>query len=151
MKYNGPFKDSKWHICPCFPDYVLGYRIRRRGPYISSAMAGVLTVTASSIGVNVRLLPLRRSLYATETLRSSLSPSRRCSITGWNPLQRRTSVLPSRKLVIRAARTESKGVTLGFRAPDFEVCCARVCWGVCRWVLRSLLFSKTGIGRVSCL
>ncbi|KZV17339.1 hypothetical protein F511_22014 [Dorcoceras hygrometricum] len=39
----------------------------------------------------------------------------------FNPLKCGTTVLPSRKQVIRAARAESKGVSLGFRAPDFEL------------------------------
>ncbi|PIA41774.1 hypothetical protein AQUCO_02200302v1 [Aquilegia coerulea] len=32
-----------------------------------------------------------------------------------------TKAKPTRKLIIRAARTESKGVSLGFRAPDFKL------------------------------
>ncbi|KAF5200274.1 Thioredoxin superfamily protein [Thalictrum thalictroides] len=32
-----------------------------------------------------------------------------------------TKAKPARKLIIRAARTESKGVSLGFRAPDFQL------------------------------
>ncbi|GFP97819.1 hypothetical protein PHJA_001926000 [Phtheirospermum japonicum] len=81
-------------------------------------MAGVLTATASSIGVR------RRSLAVPRPIPSENPPcsSSKCySSMGWNPLRRRTTVLPSRKLAIRAARTESKGVSLGFRAPDFEL------------------------------
>ncbi|EYU17423.1 hypothetical protein ABFS82_03G088800 [Erythranthe guttata] len=84
-------------------------------------MAGVLTVTVSSIGVYRRSLPLRRTLYATKAICSSVSSSKCYSRMGWNSLQRRSTVLPSRKLVIRAARIESEGVSLGFRAPDFEL------------------------------
>lgn len=39
---------------------------------------------------------------------------------GSNPLLPRTT-LPPRMLVVRAARTESRGVSLGFRPPSFEV------------------------------
>lgn len=39
---------------------------------------------------------------------------------GLNPLKLWSSV-PARKLVVRAAQTKSKGVSLGFRAPDFQV------------------------------
>ncbi|KAD4586314.1 hypothetical protein E3N88_23915 [Mikania micrantha] len=35
--------------------------------------------------------------------------------------RRRNNAASARKLVVRAARTESKGVTLGSRAPDFEL------------------------------
>ncbi|KAL0360339.1 UNVERIFIED_CONTAM: hypothetical protein Sradi_3718400 [Sesamum radiatum] len=84
-------------------------------------MAGVLTVTASSVGVCGRLLAVLPPLSAGKALCASLSSSKCYSSMSWNSLQCRTTVLPSRKLVIRAARTESKGVTLGFRAPDFEL------------------------------
>lgn len=39
---------------------------------------------------------------------------------GFSPLKLQSTV-SARKLVIRAARTESKGVSLGFRAPEFQV------------------------------
>ncbi|XP_057795533.1 uncharacterized protein LOC131011734 isoform X2 [Salvia miltiorrhiza] len=78
-------------------------------------MAGVLTVAASSAAV------CRRSFPAKKSLSSSTSSSKCYSIGGWDPLLRRPTVLRPRKLVIRAARTESKGVSLGFRAPDFEL------------------------------
>ncbi|PIN03647.1 hypothetical protein CDL12_23826 [Handroanthus impetiginosus] len=84
-------------------------------------MAGVLTVTASSMGVHRRLLGALPALSANRALCYSLS-SPKCYLSmGWNPLQRRIRVLRSRKLVIRAARTDSKGVSLGFRAPYFEL------------------------------
>ncbi|KAG6388599.1 hypothetical protein SASPL_150031 [Salvia splendens] len=84
-------------------------------------MAGVPTVAASSAAVCRRLLAVERSLPATKYLPSSTSSSKCYSIGGWNPLRRRTAVLPSRKLVIRAARVESEGVSLGFRPPEFEL------------------------------
>ncbi|KAL0314425.1 UNVERIFIED_CONTAM: hypothetical protein Sangu_2286900 [Sesamum angustifolium] len=84
-------------------------------------MAGVLTVTATSVGVCGRLLAVLPSLSVGKALCASLSSSKCYSSMSWNSLQCRTTVLPSRKLVIRAARTESKGVNLGFRAPDFEL------------------------------
>ncbi|XP_075509443.1 uncharacterized protein LOC142545898 isoform X1 [Primulina tabacum] len=77
-------------------------------------MAGTLTVTIS-------LLTLPRTLAATRVFSSSLSSSKCYSIMGFNPLSRGTTVPPSRMLVIRAARDESKRVSLGFRAPDFEL------------------------------
>ncbi|RQO86622.1 hypothetical protein POPTR_002G071000v4 [Populus trichocarpa] len=43
---------------------------------------------------------------------------------GLNPLQRECAInktVPTRKLQVRAARTESQGVSLGFRAPSFEL------------------------------
>ncbi|KAL9396019.1 hypothetical protein Peur_010272 [Populus x canadensis] len=43
---------------------------------------------------------------------------------GLNPLQRECAInktVPNRKLQVRAARTESQGVSLGFRAPSFEL------------------------------
>ncbi|KAH7525161.1 hypothetical protein FEM48_Zijuj06G0195600 [Ziziphus jujuba var. spinosa] len=39
---------------------------------------------------------------------------------GFNPMKLQSTV-PARKLVVRAARTESKGVSLGFRAPEFQL------------------------------
>nr|XP_009800232.1 PREDICTED: uncharacterized protein LOC104246167 isoform X2 [Nicotiana sylvestris] len=81
-------------------------------------MAVIPTVTVTSTGA--RLLSLRRMLSTTATTASS-SLSSLCYLKqGYYPLQRRR-ILPARKLVIRAARTESKGVSLGFRAPNFEV------------------------------
>nr|XP_016443286.1 PREDICTED: uncharacterized protein LOC107768657 isoform X2 [Nicotiana tabacum] len=81
-------------------------------------MAVIPTVTVTSTGA--RLLSLRRMLSTTATTASS-SLSSLCYLKqGYYPLQRRR-ILPARKLVIRAARTESKGVSLGFRAPNFEL------------------------------
>ncbi|KAG6390482.1 hypothetical protein SASPL_148217 [Salvia splendens] len=84
-------------------------------------MAGVPTVAASSAAVCRRLLSVDSSFPATKYLSSSTSSSKCYSIGGLNPLPCRTAVLPSRKLVIRAARVESEGVSLGFRAPEFEL------------------------------
>ncbi|CAA0810015.1 Thioredoxin superfamily protein [Striga hermonthica] len=85
-------------------------------------MAGVSTVTASPAAVCRRLLVLPRRLSSVKSYFSSLSSSKLYSRLGWIPLRRGgATVLSSRKLVIRAARTESKGVSLGFKAPDFEL------------------------------
>lgn len=58
--------------------------------------------------------------------RASLSTRRSCSKSDFNPMQLRRIVRiqypPTRKsLIVRAARTEPQGVSLGFRAPHFEV------------------------------
>ncbi|KAL3840083.1 hypothetical protein ACJIZ3_024674 [Penstemon smallii] len=82
-------------------------------------MAGVLTVTTSSVGGNMQTLS--RTLASTSASCSFLCSSKCYSSVSSNLLPRRTTVLPSRKLVIRAARTESKGASLGFRAPNFEL------------------------------
>ncbi|CAK9145742.1 unnamed protein product [Ilex paraguariensis] len=77
------------------------------------------TVTVSSSGACLPSLPC--PLASTK---SDSFPSLRCysSILGYFPLQlQRRSTVPARKFVIRAARTESKRVSLGFRAPHFEL------------------------------
>ncbi|XP_044512197.1 uncharacterized protein LOC123230133 isoform X1 [Mangifera indica] len=58
--------------------------------------------------------------------RASLSTRRSCSKSDFNPMQLRRIVRiqypPTRKsLIVRAARTEPQGVSLGFRAPHFEL------------------------------
>ncbi|KAL2538398.1 Thioredoxin superfamily protein [Forsythia ovata] len=82
-------------------------------------MASVANVTVSSTGA--RLLSLPRTLASSKGCCSFISSSKCYSKLGFNPLQHRSRALPSRKLLIRAARTESKGVSLGFRAPEFEL------------------------------
>ncbi|KAL1533513.1 hypothetical protein AAHA92_33390 [Salvia divinorum] len=84
-------------------------------------MAGIPTAAASSVAVCRRLLAIERSFPAMKYLSSSTSSSKCYSSGGWNTLRRRTTMLPSRKLVIRASRVESEGVSLGFRAPEFEL------------------------------
>eukprot|EP00262_Sarcandra_glabra_P011780 TRINITY_DN2900_c0_g1_i2.p1 TRINITY_DN2900_c0_g1~~TRINITY_DN2900_c0_g1_i2.p1 ORF type:complete len:247 (+),score=30.57 TRINITY_DN2900_c0_g1_i2:55-741(+) len=77
------------------------------------AFANMLSPSSSSsiiITSGARLLPLRRKLESIKRT-VSLSPS----------LQLTRPPPPSRGLQIRAARTESKRASLGFRAPDFEV------------------------------
>jgi len=55
---------------------------------------------------------------------TAFSLSQACSVPnlGFHPLrlQRRKNLSPT-TFFVRASRTESKGVTLGFRAPEFEV------------------------------
>ncbi|KAL2538357.1 uncharacterized protein Fot_19748 [Forsythia ovata] len=82
-------------------------------------MASVANVTVSSTGA--RLLSLPRTLASSKGCCSFISSSKCYSKLGFSPLQHRSRALPSRKLLIRAARTESKGVSLGFRAPEFEL------------------------------
>ncbi|GLT61880.1 hypothetical protein SLA2020_345540 [Shorea laevis] len=77
------------------------------------AVAGAVTVTFSG----GRLLPLPRGLAS---IKSSFLSTLSSSNTGFYPLRPIISA-PARKLVVRAARTESKGVSLGFRAPNFEL------------------------------
>ncbi|XP_059291424.1 uncharacterized protein LOC132044907 [Lycium ferocissimum] len=80
-------------------------------------MAVIPTVTVLS-SISARLLSIPRTL-ATTAIASSSSL---CYLNkGSYPLQRRSTILPARKLLIRAARTESKGVSLGFRPPNFEL------------------------------
>ncbi|KAK9270368.1 hypothetical protein L1049_025947 [Liquidambar formosana] len=71
--------------------------------------------TVSSAGA--RLLALPRTLA---TIRTSFVSPCPASKMGFSPLQLRNTV-PARKLVVRAARTESKGASLGSRAPDFQL------------------------------
>ncbi|XP_059454103.1 uncharacterized protein LOC132184475 isoform X2 [Corylus avellana] len=80
----------------------------------STTMALAVTV---SFSVGARLLHIPRKLAPLTTpFRQTWSFSK----MGSNNLQLGTSV-PARKLVVRAARTESEGVSLGFRAPHFEL------------------------------
>lgn len=83
-------------------------------------MATAVSTLASAAGARALAHALPRALLSTRWS---------CSKMGFNPLgplQLRRSVRiqspPTRKsLIIRAARTESQGVSLGFRAPHFEV------------------------------
>ncbi|XP_022850715.1 uncharacterized protein LOC111372577 [Olea europaea var. sylvestris] len=82
-------------------------------------MASIANVTVSSTGA--RLLCGPATLTLSRASFSFISSSKCYSTLGFNPLLRRNRALPSRKLVVRAARTESQGLSLGFRAPDFEL------------------------------
>ncbi|XP_020426006.1 uncharacterized protein LOC18766432 isoform X2 [Prunus persica] len=75
----------------------------------------VATVPVNSVCAS----PLRSPRIPTKFVSQFLT---KCSSfkLGFESLQLRTT-LPGRKLVVRAARTESKGVSLGFRAPNFEI------------------------------
>ena len=83
---------------------------------IQLAMAGIVTATQSFITAPPRLLCRRQPQIIKHNLFSFLSFSK----MGFDSLQKSFN-FPVRKLVIRAARAESKGVSLGFRAPHFEV------------------------------
>lgn len=77
--------------------------------------------TVATAGARALAVP-RRAFLATRTKQLSfLSTSLKM---GFNLLQlRSTAPATARKnLIIRAARIESQGVSLGFRAPHFEVC-----------------------------
>lgn len=75
--------------------------------------------TISLYSVCSCLLRSPRTLTKAVSL-SQFTPQCSSFKLGFNPLQPR-STLPARKLVVRAARTESRGLSLGFRAPNFEV------------------------------
>ncbi|XP_049369315.1 uncharacterized protein LOC125834160 isoform X3 [Solanum verrucosum] len=81
-------------------------------------MVVIPTVTGLSTGA--RLLSVPRTIATAARASPSSLPSL-CYLKKSYYSPQRRSVLPARKLVIRAARTESKGVSLGFRAPNFEV------------------------------
>ncbi|XP_008237633.1 PREDICTED: uncharacterized protein LOC103336375 [Prunus mume] len=77
-------------------------------------------MAVATVPVNtVCACPLRSPRNSTKFVSQFLT---KCSSfeLGFESLQLRTT-LPARKLVVRAARTESKGVSLGFRAPNFEI------------------------------
>ncbi|XP_043720373.1 uncharacterized protein LOC122667945 isoform X2 [Telopea speciosissima] len=75
------------------------------------AAAGVVSPISSLGTVGARLLPLRQTFLTRRT--SSLLPYSGAKLTKATPA--------ARTFVIRAARTESQGVSLGFRAPDFQL------------------------------
>ncbi|KAK1300798.1 hypothetical protein QJS10_CPB13g00850 [Acorus calamus] len=76
-----------------------------------ASAAGALSASAVLCSAGTRLLPLRRTASPYGSFAPSFAPRQ----------LRRASPAPARRLGIRAARTESKGVSLGFRAPDFEL------------------------------
>lgn len=80
----------------------------------SRAMAMAAGTVASS-GVYLLQFPVKMNIISSPFM--STWPS---SKLGFDSLRLRATA-PSRKLQVRAARTESKGVSLGFRAPHFEV------------------------------
>ncbi|OMO88143.1 Alkyl hydroperoxide reductase subunit C/ Thiol specific antioxidant [Corchorus capsularis] len=80
------------------------------------AVGGAVTVTtrgARLLSVPRRLAAIKTSSFVTRTSSSSK--------LGFCPVRLRNNEVARKKLfIIRAARTESQGVSLGFRAPDFE-------------------------------
>ena len=95
-------------------------------------MAAATTCTALSVastagGACACLFShLPRTLAKTNMSTTSIVSSKwiYSSKMALNPLQRECAIkktVPTRKLQVRAARTESQGVSLGFRAPSFEV------------------------------
>ncbi|XP_069153378.1 uncharacterized protein [Solanum lycopersicum] len=81
-------------------------------------MVVIPTVTGLSTGAH--LLSVPRTIATASRASPSSLPSL-CYLKKSYYSPQRRSILPARKLVIRAARTESKGMSLGFRAPNFEV------------------------------
>ncbi|XP_058222794.1 uncharacterized protein LOC131332519 [Rhododendron vialii] len=75
------------------------------------------TVTISSS--TTRSLTLHRILPTSRFC--SLSSCSHLSKSILHPRLRKPSQPPQRKLTVRATRTESKGVSIGFRAPDFQL------------------------------
>ncbi|KAF5749104.1 Peroxiredoxin Q chloroplastic [Tripterygium wilfordii] len=81
----------------------------------------MVAVTAVPAAPTVAHLVL--SIPRTLAVKSSsfVTPCSNCkSKMGTYPLQKKHTA-PASKLVVRAARTESQGVSLGFRAPDFQL------------------------------
>ncbi|MCD9643033.1 hypothetical protein HAX54_030137 [Datura stramonium] len=81
-------------------------------------MAVITTATGLSTGARLLSIPY---MIATAARAFPYSLPSLCYLRKGNYPAQRWSILPVRKLVIRAARTESKGVSLGFRAPNFEL------------------------------
>ncbi|KAF3445546.1 hypothetical protein FNV43_RR10722 [Rhamnella rubrinervis] len=80
-------------------------------------MAAVAAAAASVCSVHASLLRPPRTFA---TMGNQFIPKCLFSKMGLNPLRLR-STASARKLLVRAARTESKGASLGFRAPDFQI------------------------------
>ncbi|KAJ4700913.1 Thioredoxin superfamily protein [Melia azedarach] len=83
----------------------------------------MVTRATVACSAGARALGVPRALAATRRIPLSfVSTTRSFWKMGFNPLQLRSTAPHERKsLIIRAARTESKGVSLGFRAPHFEL------------------------------
>ncbi|KAJ6391801.1 hypothetical protein OIU77_025709 [Salix suchowensis] len=85
------------------------------------------SVASTAVGACACLFShLPRTLAKTNMSTTSIVSSKwiYSSKTGLNPLQRERAIkktVPTRKLQVRAAITESQGVSLGFRAPSFEL------------------------------
>ncbi|XP_040997969.1 uncharacterized protein LOC121243985 isoform X1 [Juglans microcarpa x Juglans regia] len=73
------------------------------------------TVAVSSVGARLVHLPRLLAPFTTR-----LRPTYSSSKMGFTPMHLGTTLL-ARKLVVRAARTESKGASLGSKAPHFEL------------------------------
>ncbi|ESQ34665.1 hypothetical protein EUTSA_v10008558mg [Eutrema salsugineum] len=80
-------------------------------------MAASTAITAVAYGASY-LVPSRSAFAISSRRFSSFSPSKRLNLSY---LQRRVSAPSPRRVVVRAARTESGGVNLGVRAPNFEL------------------------------
>ncbi|KAA8538310.1 hypothetical protein F0562_027867 [Nyssa sinensis] len=85
---------------------------------MDAAATGAVSSAGSRLLSPSRTLATFRACFFVSS--TSSSSSFLSSKSGLFPLQHKKSV-PARKLVIRAARTESKGVSLGFRAPHFQL------------------------------
>ncbi|VYS46777.1 unnamed protein product [Arabidopsis thaliana] len=81
-----------------------------------TTMAASTVVTTVTHGAS-SILPSRTALAVSSRRFSSFSPSR----LDFSNLRRRVNAPSPRRLVVRAARTESAGVKLGARAPNFEL------------------------------
>lgn len=79
-----------------------------------------LTIMAAAGTVPFSAARILQSPRCLASIGTPFTMKRPLSKMGWQHLQRTVSV-SARKLMIRAARTESKGVSLGFRAPQFQV------------------------------
>lgn len=141
-KPQWPFSKFKWLFYP-FPEktetplLTVKKKRRRKSTTINlnhqwdPATAMATTCTALSVasmagGARACLFSHLPRTLAKTNISTSIVSSKwiYSSKMGLNPLQRECAInktVPTRKLQVRAARTESQGVSLGFRAPSFEV------------------------------
>lgn len=118
------------------------FRIKKSAPFLREKREGeeAAAETMTTIGIRsptailgsacARYLPLRLMIAtARPPTISHSSPTRLVFCPCLSCLQP-TKAPPARKFQVRAARTESKGVSLGFRAPDFEVFFENSIWAL---------------------
>lgn len=98
------------------------FRLQTSNSIFSFTMAAPVTLCSSGARLlnHPRTLATSRSCSSVSSSSSS-SFSWRSSKLGFYPVRHMKNVPAPRNLVIRAARTESKGVSLGFRPPQFQV------------------------------
>lgn len=85
-------------------------------------MAATAQTSVAFAAGGARTLPVQRTLAKPSTTFVSAWTFWKMGFNSLKLGYGKNNTLPSRKLSVRAARTESQGVSLGFRAPHFEVC-----------------------------